>query len=520
MLNNGVTIAPPPTQIRGFNIRRTLACIILKAVLLVLMLGVAAITEAQSGVQITGPVPWIDVMAYGAKGDGVTDDHGSINTAISKCPNTTATGCTVFFPLGTYNITGSIVVGTANPGVALVGQCMVVGVGTSCSKIESNIASIVMLQVGDTGLANTYQGLRISNLQFTDTSGAGNVKAAVQINLAQHFLLDSVFCNNLKGTSASTGVCLNLVGGTGGASTQYGVVFNLATTNTRFPVQTVGKTSSVNLFGGDIECNLATAGTGSVGMDIGLNHGNGIADHNGGEWGVFGTHILNCDTAIGLVDSNAFQDYAILEQTGSYLNSGTGVSISTVFSPTHTVGTVVAGNMISFSTGVSIGSGVDPITISTTFANFLGGTKISGSSSNSVVVSPTVASNLPMGLSLGIPGPTAGTTGTLIFANSTTANTIKLTPAAPTASRTYTVPDGGGSSSIGLTTGTLTNGDYASWDANGNAKDSGTSAGPYSIPWITASNNATTVTFSTTANTEKLWGAVLTFPLTNDPGDL
>ena len=337
----------------------------------------------------------------------------------------------------------------------------------------------------------------------------------MQINLAQHFLLDSVFCNNLKGTSTSTGVCLNLVGGTGGASTQYGVVVNLGTTNTRFPVQTVGKTSSVNLFGGDIECNLATAGTGSVGMDIGLNHGNGIADHNGGEWGVFGTHILNCDTAIGLVDSNAFQDYAILEQTtGTYLNTGTGVSISTVFSPTHTVGTVVAGNMISFSTGVSLGSGVDPITISTTFANFAGGTKISGSSNNSIVLSPTIASNLPVGLSLGIPGPTAGTTGTLIFANSTTANTIQLTPAAPTASRTYTIPDGGGSSSIGLTAGTLTNGDYASWDANGNAKDSGTSAGPYSMPWITAPNNAATVTFSTTANTEKLWGVVLTYPLT------
>jgi hypothetical protein len=118
-----------------------------------------------------------------------------------------------------------------------------------------------------------------------------------------------------------------------------------------------------------------------------------------------------------------------------------------------------------------------------------------------------------MGLALGIPGPT-GTTGALTLANSTTANTIQLTPAAPTASRTYTIPDGGGSSSIGLTTGTLTNGDYASWDANGNAKDSGTSAGPYSIPWLTAPNNAATVTFSTTTNTEKLWGAVLTYPLT------
>ena len=150
MLNNGVTIAPPPTQVRGFNIWRSLVCIVLDAVLL--MLTAATVTEAQNGVQITGPVPWIDVKAYGAKGDGVTDDHASINTAISNCPAVTATGCTVFFPLGTYNITASIVVGTANPGVALVGQCMVVGVGNSCSKIESNTSGIVMLKVGDTGL--------------------------------------------------------------------------------------------------------------------------------------------------------------------------------------------------------------------------------------------------------------------------------------------------------------------------------------------------------------------------------
>jgi hypothetical protein len=106
-------------------------------------------------------------------------------------------------------------------------------------------------------------------------------------------------------------------------------------------------------------------------------------------------------------------------------------------------------------------------------------------------------------------------TGTLTFANSTNSNTIKLTPSAPAASRTYTIPDGGGSSNIGLTTGTLTSGDYASWDANGNAKDSGAVAGPYSIPWFTENaNSANKVTFSTTSNQETLWGIVLTFPLT------
>jgi hypothetical protein len=113
---------------------------------------------------------------------------------------------------------------------------------------------------------------------------------------------------------------------------------------------------------------------------------------------------------------------------------------------------------------------------------------------------------------------TAGTnTGQVALTNSGNSNTITLQSAAsPAASRTYTVPDGGGSSNIGLTTGTLTSGNYASWDANGNAKDSGANAGPYSIPWNTVpnANTGTTGTFDTGGNTEVLWGVTLTFPLT------
>ena len=294
--------------------------------------------------------------------------------------------------------------------------------------------------------------------------------------IVENFTIDSVFCANFQ-----IGACVSPSGvqGSSTAVTQYGAIINLTTRNTKFPVQASYRTSSINLYGGDVECNLTTAGVGvgSIGLDISTtNHNTSIDD--GGEWGIFGTHVLNCDTAISLNSSAAFQDYAILEQTGSWATFGTGVAISVISSSVgHSGGTVIAGDMTSFSTGISIGSNVSPITISATFQSV--STPVSGSTNNSVVLSPSVASNLPIGLTLGQPGP-GGTTGALTFANSTTANTIEITPAAPGGNRVYTIPDSGaGTGNIALTAGTLTAGDGAIFDGNGNLTDSGIA--PYAV---------------------------------------
>ena len=48
--------------------------------------------------------PWIDVRAYGAKGDGATDDTAAIQTAIDELTS----GGVVFFPIGTYLIASSL----------------------------------------------------------------------------------------------------------------------------------------------------------------------------------------------------------------------------------------------------------------------------------------------------------------------------------------------------------------------------------------------------------------------------
>jgi hypothetical protein len=321
------------------------------------------------GVRTAGPTPWIDVMAYGAKGDGTTDDTTSITNAIGACPTTPNNGCTILFPLGTYKISSGLTISTTTPGVSLQGECAVTGVGgssTPCSKIQSGQAGttgVVMLTVGDG--TNLYQGFRISNLSFNDASVGGVLAGAIQLKRTEHFFVDSVFCTNFK-----VGFCLSPSGGTTtNTVTQYGTVVNLATTNTKFPIQTANKTSSINLYGGDIQCGLSTPGLGSIGMDIGFtNPVSAFTDNDGGEWGVFGTHILNCDKAIALVSTAAFQDYGVLEQTGSYNGSGTGVFVDAISGQDHTGGTVIAGSMSEFSKGIVLNSSaVDHVTISASF---------------------------------------------------------------------------------------------------------------------------------------------------------
>ncbi len=339
--------------------------------------------QTPNGIQITGPVPWIDVRAYGAKGDGSTDDRASIQLAITNgCPTSPSTpqGCTIFFPLtasgGFYKIgaptsgTAELTIPPTQPGVTLKGQCAVMGVASSCSRLSSGQAGttgLYILQVGD-GTAE-YEGLHVSDLAFSDGSVGGTLSGAINLVAAEHFTIDSVYCANFQ-----VGTCIAPSGLANSATavTQYGTISNLVTGNTKFPVQASYRTSSINLIGGDVECNLsAGANHGSIGMDIAFtNHntaGSGVDD--GGEWGIFGTHILNCDSAISLLSNAAFQDYGVLEQTGAWQTTGTGVFIDVISSAIgHSGGTVIAGSMSEFSKGVVLNSAsVDPVTVSAAF---------------------------------------------------------------------------------------------------------------------------------------------------------
>ncbi|KAJ7702296.1 pectate lyase superfamily protein-domain-containing protein [Mycena rosella] len=74
--------------------------------------GIAAFNPNPSTYQV-----FRNVMDFGAKGDGVTDDTAAINAAITagnrcgggSCPSSTTTPAVVFFPRGTYLVSHSIV---------------------------------------------------------------------------------------------------------------------------------------------------------------------------------------------------------------------------------------------------------------------------------------------------------------------------------------------------------------------------------------------------------------------------
>jgi hypothetical protein len=54
---------------------------------------------------VTAKGPVVNVLAYGAKGDGITDDTTAIQAAINACPS----GGTVFLPNGIYRVTQTLV---------------------------------------------------------------------------------------------------------------------------------------------------------------------------------------------------------------------------------------------------------------------------------------------------------------------------------------------------------------------------------------------------------------------------
>jgi len=60
----------------------------------------------------------------------------------------------------------------------------------------------------------------------------------------------------------------------------------------------------------------------------------------------------------------------------------------------------------------------------------------------------------------------------------------------------------------------LVSGNYPKATGSSALADSGVAAGPYSIPWITVYRGGGSSTFSTSSNVVKLWGVVLTWPLT------
>lgn len=417
------------------------------------------LSSAQSvnGVSITGPAPWIDVTAYGAKADsqilagcnttgagsrllncssgpflptdagksvtlydssgtqlsfGViqnynsatqvqiqngtatattvtarwsTDNYRPIQNAINAVKVSSSSpslvgGATLYFPYGgtgNYYISTGLAIGVNPfpspapnlvPGVKLVGECGAPGdPGTPTANASANCStiitdqSIVMLTVGDTFNANPtlyHSGLLIQDLGFKDVSLPGaNTAVSTMVTGGIRLLNTNDFnLTNVRVQRITNGYGILFDGGMsagGTAFTQFGVVVNPSIANTKFPIQTNLNTSEINFYGGNVGCeDLSGASqiSGSIGMDLGVtNFASGAVA--AGEWGVFGTHILNCATGVSGKNLNVLQWYGVAEQTlGTKVGSGFVLDSESGKGG----GNVVGGSVNNFSTGIQL----------------------------------------------------------------------------------------------------------------------------------------------------------------------
>lgn len=119
------------------------------------------------------------VKAYGAVGDGTTNDLGAVQSAIAAAD--AAGGGVVFFPPGTYRVTNRIDVPY---GVSLVG----LGPGCTTLSLDSGTAKLIEVE-GEVstsyGYANVIRGLTLTAALVNDQAvvwldAAGNVRLLMQ----------------------------------------------------------------------------------------------------------------------------------------------------------------------------------------------------------------------------------------------------------------------------------------------------------------------------------------------------
>jgi len=203
-----------------------------------------------------------------------------------------------------------------------------------------------MLTVGDsTGETTFHSGLMIQDLGFQDVSSGTNVvTGAIRLRNTEDFNLTNVHCRNIKGPSTTTGYCFLFDGGS--SFTQFGVVVNPSVLSVRFPVQIASAASEINFYGGNLACSNASN---AIGMDLGANFHTSMVS-SGGEWGVFGTHIMNCATGISMYNTSNMNYYGIMEQTDDGM-TGTGIVIDGDL-PGKPEKSTIAGSINNFMTGV------------------------------------------------------------------------------------------------------------------------------------------------------------------------
>lgn len=151
----------------------------------------------------------LNVLDFGATGDGVTDDTVAVQTALTQANSTNKR---LYFPQGTYIISSTLVVNNVSQGLYLYGDTtsnyntpFISTVKTG--SVLSYTGSSTLLQIN--GNASTVQTL-IQNLSF---AGNNNALHAIKLNAGWFLTVQNCVFNNFKGVGATAFYLTRDVGG-------------------------------------------------------------------------------------------------------------------------------------------------------------------------------------------------------------------------------------------------------------------------------------------------------------------
>lgn len=173
---------------------------------------------------------------YGAVGDNVNDDTSAIQSAINAAQ--TVSGGIVYFPPGTYKITGSLSVTS--------GSITLLGAGAPTAIIRQHTSGLANGWVRLATSFVTMQGLQI------DSTAAGTAGENLEITSASvaNTIINCSF-------TAGTGACLKLGASTGNiAATFTGCKFNVTNTAGYFAGTAATTAEHVNFVGCGFSCTV------------------------------------------------------------------------------------------------------------------------------------------------------------------------------------------------------------------------------------------------------------------------
>lgn len=145
--------------------------------------------------------PWLDVRAFGAVGDGVTDDTTAIQNALNAVP---AGGGTVYFPPGTYLISSAL--------AASVSGTTVLGAGWGASIILGSVnqADAAILRWGGAAPAANLSNMAVLNIQLKGQWSTGSPGLLAHPSSGGH-TIDHVMVSGCRFFNTSQGVCTGVL---------------------------------------------------------------------------------------------------------------------------------------------------------------------------------------------------------------------------------------------------------------------------------------------------------------------